>query len=348
MRRDLPDVLPLICPLCRAHTERGREMHSLTFADVFAEDAGGVREAELACSNSACRGRYPVVDGIPIVVPSPATFMRGSALQVLEGDLEPETQALLALHGADDDAWPHLLDHLSVYLDTHWGDRAEPAPDGPSPQFGMQALAERLREATAERVVESAVELGCSVGRGLAELSSGAKRVVGIDLSFGALRRARRVLAGEPLAYARKQAGRHYRPAIVRAGDRAAPEVMLVCGDALDPPLAPAAFDRAVALNLIDSVHSPVQLLSVVDGLLKPGGELILASPYAWQSGIVGEAHRLGGADPAEEVTRRLREGDELEARYEIEDEADLPWWLRRDSRSGNAYSVHWLRARKL
>jgi hypothetical protein len=87
--------------------------------------------------------------------------------------------------------------------------------------------------------------------------------------------------------------------------------------------------------------------LSVVDGLLAPGGELLMASPYAWQSGIVGEEHRIGEADPAAEVTRRLREGDDLEARYQIVDEADVLWWLRRDARSGAAYSVHWLRAVK-
>jgi hypothetical protein len=42
-----------------------------------------------------------------------------------------------------------------------------------------------------------------------------------------------------------------------------------------------------------------------------------------------------------------LRDG-ELGARFEIEDEAELPWTLRRDARSAVAYCIHYVRARKL
>ncbi len=121
----------------------------------------------------------------------------------------------------------------------------------------------------------------------------------------------------------------------------------LVCGDALDPPLVPGWFDRVVALNLLDSVRRPRQLLTVMDGLCARGGEIILSSPYAWQSGVVDEDARLGGADPAAEVARILREGDGLSGRYAIEDEAELPWTLRRDARSAASYRVHYIRARK-
>jgi SAM-dependent methyltransferase len=210
----------------------------------------------------------------------------------------------------------------------------------------MEALAEKIRERAAAPV-ERAVELGCSVGRGLAELQAGARLVVGVELNFGAARRARRLLSGAPLAWARKTAGRHYRPASAQAGERAAPDAALVCGDALDPPLVPGTFDRVAAFNVIDSVRSPAQLLSVMDGLLKPGGEILISSPYTWQSGIVAEEERLGAHDPAAELARRLRDGVELEARYTVEDEAELTWWLRRDARSGQAYTVHYLRARK-
>ena len=108
-----------------------------------------------------------------------------------------------------------------------------------------------------------------------------------------------------------------------------------------------AAFERVVALNVLDAVASPPQVVAVADGLCAPGGEIILASPYAWQAGIVADEHRFGGDDPAGALRRRLVEGDALEARYTIEDEAELPWTLRRDARSAVVYSVHWLRARK-
>src|SRR5262249_6491639 len=114
-----------------------------------------------------------------------------------------------------------------------------------------------------------------------------------------------------------------------------------------DPPLVPGAFDRVAALNVLDAVSAPPQIVSVADGLCAPGGELILASPYAWQSGVVAEEHRFGAADPAADLRRRVIEGLNLEARYVVEEEAELPWSLRRDARSAVLYRVHWLRARK-
>ncbi|HXU72391.1 MAG TPA: methyltransferase domain-containing protein [Polyangia bacterium] len=320
----MSDAAPLVCLACRARTERGRELYTLS--------RGG---DELVCDNEACRRRYPIVDGIPIVAADPAAHLERWGQRLVDG--EPET----------------LAEHLSIYLDAHWGDRATPPPDGPAEanvRFGMEAIAARLR-ARAAAPVERAVELGCGVGRGLAELAGGAREVVGVDAQLAALERARRILDGETLEYARRVVGRHYTTARIAAAAAASSvppaNVSLVCGDAMDPPLVPQSFDRVVAVNVLDAVSCPPQIIAVADGLCAPGGEIILASPYAWQAGIVADEHRFGGADPADHLRRRLSDGDELEARYTIEDEAELPWSLRRDARSAVVYRVHWLRARK-
>ncbi|MBA3391524.1 MAG: methyltransferase domain-containing protein [Deltaproteobacteria bacterium] len=325
----------LVCPGCRTYTH---DAHGELRIDVRSLELQGEL---LGC---ACGRRYPVIDGVPIVLADPDSFFRAELATLVERDLPVEVAALLAASGPDDAPYPRLLEHLSIYLDALWGDRAEPRPDGPGVGFAAAAVVERIRERARDRV-GVAVELGCSTGRIVAELAAGADRVIGVDLHFGSLRRARRLLAGETVTYARRVAGRHYTAATV-AGERVV-NAEVVCGDALDPPLVPGAFDRVVALNVLDSVRDPRQLLAVVDGLCRSGGEVILSSPYAWQSGVMDEAARLGGADPAGEVRRILREGDGLGARYHIEDEAELPWTLRRDARSAVAYCIHYVRARK-
>ena len=319
----------LACPGCRTRTAERIDVRTL-------ERRGEV----LAC---ACGRRYPIVDGVPIVLADPAAFLRGEATAIVERELDPEVAALLVEHGPDDAAYPRLLEHLSTYLDAHWGDRATPPLDEPAAS-GARALAAKIAARAAARV-EHAVELGCSAGRFVAELAAGADHVIGLDLQFAAVRRARRLLDGEPLAYARRVAGRHYAPARIAAGPPV--RCTLVCGDALDPPLIPRMFGRVVALNLLDSVASPRQLLSVLDGLCARGGELILASPYSWSSAVMAEPERLGAADPAAEVAEILRAGEGLEQPYELEDEANLAWTLRRDARSTVAYRTHYLRARK-
>lgn len=333
-----------MCPGCRTRTAERLDLRTL-------QPHGDV----LVC---ACGRRYPVVDGVPIVMADPSAYLRAEAATVVERDLPAEVVELLIAGGPDDAPYPRLIEHLSIYLDAHWGDRAEPPPDGPGRAadagFGLGAIAARIAERAGERV-ELAVELGCSTGRIVAELAAGADRVCGLDLSFGAVRRARRLLDGERVEYARRVIGRRYAAAHATAGDRAVPagRRLLVCGDALDPPLVPGVFGRVVALNLLDSVASPRQLLAVLDGLCQPGGEIIVSSPYAWQSSVMADHERLGWcatgeADPAGELTGLLRAGTGLGARYEIEDEAELPWTLRRDSRSIASYSIHYVRARKM
>ena len=327
-----------MCPGCRTRTAERLDLRTL-------EPRGAV----LICE---CGRRYPVIDGVPIVMADPSGYLRAEAATVVERDLPAEVIELLVAGGPDDAPYPRLVEHLSIYMDAHWGDRAEPPPGGPGSGgggLGVRAVADKIAAQAGDRV-ERAVELGCSTGRIVAELARGADRVCGLDLSFGAVRRARRMLDGERVEYPRRMIGRSYRAAVAAAGDRAVPAErrLLVCGDALDPPLVPGVFGRVVALNLLDSVASPRQLLSVLDGLCEPGGEIIVSSPYAWQSSVMADHERIGGEDPAAELAALLRDGTGLGGRYQIEDEAELPWTLRRDARSAATYSIHYLRARKM
>lgn len=322
----------LVCPGCRSHTTVEGEVR----IDVRTLDRAG---DQLVC---ACGRRYPVVDELPIVMADASTFLQNEIAAILERDLAPSLAQALVQDQPDDAAYPRLLEHLSIYLDAHWGDRAKPAPDGPGAAFGMAPLVDKIAERARVRV-GAAVELGCSAGRMLAELADGADHVTGLDIHFGALRRARALLAGERVAYNRRVAGRHY--TLATATGRRHDNVSLVCADALDPPLVPGAYDRVVALNVLDAIRHPHQLLAVMHALCKRGGELILSSPYNWQSHIVGE--RIGGDNPAQGLVGLL-EGGDLGGRYVIEDEAELPWTLRRDARSAVAYCIHYVRARKL
>jgi len=311
-----PDLL--VCPSCR--TVDGCEASGARRLDVKTlERSGDV----LAC---ACGRRFPIIDGVPIVMADRA-YLRDSALSLVERDLPLAVASLLVDAGPDDAPYPHLVEHLSVYLDAHWGDRALPREE--------PGLAPFIAKLAALPRVGAAVELGCNVGRILAELQ--ADYVVGVDIMFPALRRARHLLAGEPVEYLRRGIGRHYTPAKITTPARAA---TLLCADALDPPLLPRMFDRVVALNLLDSIRDPHALLAVLDGLCAPGGELVLSSPYAWKTSVTGDAERFGGANPAEALAAHLRG-----LGYEIADEAEIRWELRRDARSAIVYRSHYLRA---
>jgi SAM-dependent methyltransferase len=299
----------LVCPACRRHSDRGLELSTV-------EPAAPDR---LRCQG--CAKEYARVEGIPILVRE-----LGPADQIaLALDLDaPESLAAQAAAGADGEPLPFLVEQLSSYL--------------PAWEAGFEALGEKLR---ARPRVALALELGCGTGRGLHEIARTADRAVGLDRNPAFLRAARRLLAGNELPYARRMSGRSYARASVRAPS-ASLNVELVCGDVLDPPFAPGEFDRVVALNLLDAVRSPRALLHHLHQLAAPGAEIILSSPYAWRDEVVPAAERLGTVDPA----AALR--DEIRALgWTIEDDADLPWTLRRDARALSVYQVHFVRARR-
>lgn len=321
MRLDL-----LVCPGCRAlHGDR---------LDVRTLEARGEM---LVCD---CGRRYPIVDGIPIVLKDPGPYLRAEMATVVESEMSPMLSAQLVEAGPDDLPYNRLLEHLSIYLDAHWGDYASPRPD---PGYALGRVIDRIK---LRPYVGVAVELGCSVGRVLAHVE--AEHVIGIEMHVGALRRARRILAGEPVDYARRVVGRHYQAATIETTLTVHPSRRtLVAGDVLDPPLLPECAERVIALNMLDSVANPRGLLAVIDGLLVPGGEAILACPYQWQSSVMEEHQRLPGADPGLALVEILRGGHGLSRPYEIEDVAEIPWTLRRDARSAVTYQTHYVRARK-
>lgn len=309
----------LICPACRELTDDGLSVHTI-------ERAGDA----LVCTN--CARAYPIVAGVPIVVPDVGAFMRTESLAVLERDVPLEVAELLIAQGADDAPYARLLDHVSVYMDAHWGDRSTP----PAPL----ACTAMLEKVAALPRVEATVELGCSTGRITAALAAVSGSVLGLDLQFATLRRAARLVSGESVAFGRREIGRYYSAAV--AAGLACRNVSWVCADAQDPPLVPGMYDRVVALNLLDSVRSPETLLNVLEKLCAPGGEVIVTSPYAWQSGFVNDHERLGAHHPEAHVR------DWFTSRGYIPlDEADLPWSLRRDARSSVTYQIHYLRLRK-
>ena len=86
----------------------------------------------------------------------------------------------------------------------------------------------------------------------------------------------------------------------------AAEDVELVCADILDPPFPPGSFDLIVALNLLDNVTDPLALLNQLNLQLRPGGLLLLSSPFAWHERITPRDKRLAFAVPHARMEDRM------------------------------------------
>lgn len=332
----LPGV-PLVCPRCRAAHAGHVSVHALALASG-ALDGDGV----LACTNTACGRRYPVLAGVPIVFANPAAWTKTEAAVALARRAPVETLDALFATLADDEPSQRSRELVSTYTASHWSAGADP----------LSLLPPGWWEAAGR--IPRVVELGCGAGRVALEHARRGAHALGVDVSAPLLFTPSELARTGTTAFDRRVAGRRYTREAIAVLALKTDRARFLCADALDPPLPPACAEAVVALNVLDNVPVPANLLAQADALLVPGGLLALSSPYAWRSGIVEEGERLEGgvlpADPADALVAVLKGalGERLPLDYEIlHDARRVPWRLERDARSAMTFEVHVVLARK-
>jgi len=128
-----------------------------------------------------------------------------------------------------------------------------------------------------------ALDLGCAVGRSSFELAAKVPEVIAIDFSRAFIRAARKLAKNGSLRFPLKLEGDRRQITTARApSGRLRKRVCFRTGDALHLPDL-GKFDLVLAANLLDRVRDPKRLLEkVLPKLVRPGGLLLLTSPYTW------------------------------------------------------------------
>ena len=175
---------------------------------------------------------------------------------------------------------------LSEYLLFHFGTADEILPPGRSWPAGMREALDFARRTPAHFTsgnVPRGMDLGCAVGRSAFEMSATCDEVIGIDFSHAFIRAAEALRNGESLAYERREEASISTRLQAHAGeDIDASKLRFLQGDAMDLPEELGSFDRVHAANLLCRLPEPKRLLERLPSLVKPGGELVLATPCTW------------------------------------------------------------------
>ena len=250
------DLDKLLCPLNRAPLSlaEGDEKVGVLAAGETPDDVlspGG--------------GSYPILGGLPIVVPDAAGYLAAHREAVL---------ASLAEEGLADLKAVTLLRRFAdgvrggapVGFEDDWtaGEAAgEPAPfAAPDTDAGraLDAFLEALPDPW-ERVAGSlthrhreVLEVGPGAGALTKRLDDHGRRLWLTDLNPRALFAAR----------------------------RRAPQASLAVMDAEALAFADASFDGIVAANVIDLLAHPIELIAAAGPMLRPGGRLVLTTPDPW------------------------------------------------------------------
>jgi len=121
------------------------------------------------------------------------------------------------------------------------------------------------------------------VGGASFELARKVPQVLGVDFSNSFIRTAQTLARRGTLRFPLKLEGVLSEPSLAHIRPKTlGKRVCFRAGDALDlPPVG--MFDLVLAANLIDRVRDPKKLLQkVLPALVRPGGVLLLTSPYTW------------------------------------------------------------------
>ena len=96
-----------------------------------------------------------------------------------------------------------------------------------------------------------------------------------------------------------------------------------------------SGYDLVLASNLIDRLYNPRQFLDRIAERIEPGGLLVIASPYSWDTEFTEREAWLAGFRKDGEPYRTLEAlHDALDETFEMEgDPVDMPFVLRETAR---------------
>lgn len=172
----------------------------------------------------------------------------------------------------------YLLFHFGAAEDILTAGRSWPAGMGEALDFPVRT-AERFSPGSVKR----GLDLGCAVGRSAFEMARRCEEVVGIDFSHAFIRAAEALRNGGTLAYNRREEAALATPLTARLPAGVDPaRLVFQQGDAMDLADDLGQFDRVHAANLLCRLPEPNRLLARLPALVKPGGELVLATPCTW------------------------------------------------------------------
>ncbi len=228
---------------------------------------------------------------------------------------------------------PYETDTLvSQYLDFQYG----------KSYFGVDNYACAL-VAIAEKLCDKrqrALDIGCATGRASFELARTFDQVTGLDYSARFIDVALSLAAGEELRYLIQEEGElmeycHARLSDVGLSAELAAKVRFSQGDACNLKPQKEPYDLVLASNLIDRLREPKRFLRDVVTMIRPGGILMLSSPYTWLEEFTPKENWLGGvrengeALTTHQALQRLLSSDFEEAQSPM----DVPFVIRETAR---------------
>ena len=226
-------------------------------------------------------------------------------------------------------------DMVSQYIEFHYGDTYFDVPNFPV------ACAEKCIEHMKGRNMERALDIGCATGRSAFELAKHFDTVDAIDFSARLIEAPTNLKNLGTQRYVIQDEGElvTYKEIKLEDFDRygdVKDKINFMQGDACNLIEKYNDYDLVFGGNLIDRLYDPKKFLNLIKDRIRPGGLLILTSPYTWLEDFTERDKWLGGykADTGENYTTLEGLADTLEPEFKmLTQPIDIPFVIRETRR---------------
>lgn len=295
MRQDLFEQLGPICPVCSSDTEQ----YPLSIGAIDCQTDDHIVEGQLLCENPRCRREYPIIDGIPLLIRDLRSYLANNEASVLRrDDLSLNIESVLGDCTGPSSAFNSTRQQLSSYVWDHYGD-FDPSEcnSATAPGSMLNCLRSALDLAEFRPSGDQAIlDLGCGPGRSSFEMAQRFNRpVLGIDLHYPMLKIASALTRDQNLCYSRRKVGLVYERCEFNVKLERPELVDFWACDATALPFKAETFSAAISLNLLDCIHSPIEMLMSLDKALVANAPAIVACPYDWSESATSVESWLGG-----------------------------------------------------
>jgi 5-histidylcysteine sulfoxide synthase/putative 4-mercaptohistidine N1-methyltranferase len=184
-------------------------------------------------------------------------------------------------------------DLVAQYCEFHWGED----------RFGVENFAAECAgiclDLTKDRGRERALDLGCAIGRSTFELARGFGHVTGLDFSARFIRIAEDMREKGYIQYVLPDEGELISYHEKRLEDFGLSgnesKVEFLQADACNLKPMHTDYDLVFAGNLLDRLYGPGKFLRMIHERIRPGGLLVIASPYTWLAEHTEREEWIGG-----------------------------------------------------
>ena len=270
-----------VCPCCKIKSK-------ISYLDlvIFSGNEEDILSGKLFCPDEECKNIYPIVYGVPILVPDVSGWLTANLHLIgLKPFTDPELDVLIGKLIHPESAFTITRQQQSSYCLDHYENeikiKSSRVKDNSLKSSTNSFLDFIFKHMPSNRM--PILDLGCAVGGATFRIAAQTRKpTLGVDQNWSFIQIAKNLLACGISPYSHRVIANEFEIREIELECNARELVDFWVADALSLPFDDDRFGAVVASNLIDCVTDPGLLIENLAKVSCDSSRIFLTTPYDW------------------------------------------------------------------